>query len=127
MGTEIIGCFAVFKRLQQRAKQPAGRFIRRDKQPPLFEQRFQRGPGQAGFSGAIDGVPQAGAQFLGPLFAVFIGHCLGRGADLKADGKLAVTLKQPQAGAALGFGRAHHGRYFGFRQTEYPQNRHLAG
>ena len=76
---KIERCFAVLQAAQGVAQQAAGGFVRRNKQAALFQQGIQRGLGQGGILKAIAGITKAGAQFLHPLFAVFIRHCLGGG------------------------------------------------
>ena len=76
---KIERCFAVLQAAQGVAQQATGGFVRRNKQAALFQQGIQRGLGQGGILKAIAGIAKAGAQFLHPLFAVFIRHCLGGG------------------------------------------------
>ena len=122
LGAKVKHSFAVGQRLQQRTNQTARSFIRRHQQLALFQQGVQRSLGQAGLAGGKHIIAKFGAQALHPFFAVLLGHgAVGR-TDLHADGKLAITFQQAQAGAAIGSCLTQHRRNFRRRGAEDAQN-----
>ena len=127
LGAKVKGGLAVLQRPQQRPHQPAGRLVSGHQQAALFQQGVQRSLGQAGLAGGIQGVAKAGGQFLRPLVAVFVGHCLRGGGRLHADGKLAVPLQQAQAGTAVRLRLAQDGGDLGRCQAEHAQDAQLCG
>ena len=109
LAAEIKGRLAVLQGAQRRGEQPAGGLVRRHQQTPPLQQRVQRRLRKAHFPDGIHSVPETGAQLLDPFVAVGIGHFLRGGADLHADGVLAVPFQQTQAGAAFRLGAAQLG------------------
>ena len=126
LGAKVKNGLAVGQRLQKAAQQAARRLVHGNQQLAFFQQRVQRGLGQACLPLGKDIVAELGAQPRGPFIAVLLRHGAVGGADLHTDGKLAVPFQQTQAGAAIIPDAPQHGGYLRARGPENTQDFQLS-